>query len=644
MWNIILSPTVLYITGISFITILFIVVCLSVYYYSRAKDIAPFLASLEDLQRKIAEAQTTLEETKREFRDKQNEIAKAEKLIADGKIAEQWLTDNRSQIEVLQIEIDRQKTKLQEATENYQKRQEELNSLTQQVSDKRIEIKTIIEKKNSLEIEVARLSDKFNSLEISISQKTERESELNEQITKLQSIKNSLESKAMTLRNEAQQLEKQLQDKRLELNNIGKELGTSKQVLAKVQGEALAAKTKIAEFEKTREMNEDRWKDLDRSFIQKAKAPGPSDLLENEWIDTFTKSLQQYGFVFNQRIIRAFHTGLKSADISPLVVLAGISGTGKSLLPELYAAALGMNFLPVAVQPRWDSPQDMFGFYNYMEGRYKATELSRLLWQFDKYNNGNANQLYQNQIPMNLVLLDEMNLARVEYYFSDLLSKLEIRHGLNPDDNENRRKAEIEIESNASAENKQTRRLFVGLNTLFIGTMNEDESTQTLSDKVVDRSNVIRFGRPKQLAITPEKEYFLETWGNQESITFRNWEQWCEPKLNSSNKIHLNEKLTEINEALAGVQRPFGHRVNQAIIKYIACYPGKFNDALADQVEMKILPKLNGLDSQINGFNKVMTAIEEIVFDLEDQQLYEAFEESKKNASDSFFKWRGVMR
>ena len=269
-----------------------------------------------------------------------------------------------------------------------------------------------------------------------------------------------------------------------------------------------------------------------------------------------------------------------------------------------------MHFLPVAVQPRWDSPQDMFGFYNYMEGRYKATELSRLLWQFDRYNNEKAKQLYQDQIPMSLVLLDEMNLARVEYYFSDLLSKLEIRHGINPEDNNSRRNAEIEIECNASADNKQTRRLFVALNTLFIGTMNEDESTQTLSDKVIDRSNVIRFGRPKQLAVKPSKEGFLETWARNQSITFQEWKQWCQPQLDRTRRNDLDNTLAEINEALAGVQRPFGHRVNQAIEKYVACYPGNYNIALADQIEMKILPKLNGLDSQASGFDAVMWVIE----------------------------------
>ncbi len=218
-----------------------------------------------------------------------------------------------------------------------------------------------------------------------------------------------------------------------------------------------------------------------------------------------------------------------------------------------------MNFLPVAVQPRWDSPQDLFGFYNYMEGRYKATELSRLLWQFDSYNNNPTAKGFDEgnkQLPMNLILLDEMNLARVEYYFSDLLSKLEIRHGLNPADPESRKKAGWTCESNASANNEQTRELFVSLNNLFIGTMNEDE-TGALSEKVIDRANVIRFGRPQQLAAMPNKEAFLTACNGN----FKNIFCWLEimvwRRISHEDVQKLNNIMQELNDAMAKNRTPF---------------------------------------------------------------------------------------
>ena len=248
-----------------------------------------------------------------------------------------------------------------------------------------------------------------------------------------------------------------------------------------------------------------KWQDLNRPVfninVQRSTWQNQSEAV---WLESFKEGLKKHGIRFHERMINAFHTGLKVADYSPLVVLAGISGTGKSLLPRLYARAIGMNFLQIAVQPRWDNPQDMFGFYNYMEGRYKATELSRMLWEFDIYNNPDAEKKYRSALPMNLVLLDEMNLAKVEYYFSDMLSKLEVRRGLDPENSESRRNAEIEIESGSPQKAAEAKRLFVGRNTLFVGTMNEDESTQSLSDKVIDRSNVLRFGKPNDLKTQPD--------------------------------------------------------------------------------------------------------------------------------------------
>ena len=69
-----------------------------------------------------------------------------------------------------------------------------------------------------------------------------------------------------------------------------------------------------------------------------------------------------------------------------MTVLAGVSGTGKSLLPRRYAEAMGLRFLQISVEPRWDSPQDLLGFYNYIEKRYRATDLARALVHMDPYN------------------------------------------------------------------------------------------------------------------------------------------------------------------------------------------------------------------------------------------------------------------
>lgn len=94
------------------------------------------------------------------------------------------------------------------------------------------------------------------------------------------------------------------------------------------------------------------------------------DLQEAEALQQVEVHLRSVGLEYHPRTVSAFHTALKVIDNTQMTVLAGISGTGKSQLPRRYAEAMGLGFLPVPVQPRWDSPQDLMGFYNYIEGRY----------------------------------------------------------------------------------------------------------------------------------------------------------------------------------------------------------------------------------------------------------------------------------
>src|SRR5271157_4198844 len=122
---------------------------------------------------------------------------------------------------------------------------------------------------------------------------------------------------------------------------------------------------------------------------------------------------------------------------------------------------------------------------------------------------------------MSLVLLDEMNLARVEYYFSEFLSRLEVRpryeNGL---DDSRRRDALIPIDIRGLQE---TISLFPSHNVLFAGTMNDDESTQALSDKVLDRGNIMQFAAPRNFA--------NQMIGNvverpHEAQSFASWRNW----------------------------------------------------------------------------------------------------------------------
>jgi len=361
--------------------------------------------------------------------------------------------------------------------------------------------------------------------------------------------------------------------------------------------------------------------------------------------------LNKSGLEFSRRTINAFHTSLKTAVISPLTVLAGISGTGKSQLPRRYADAMGIHFLKIPVQPRWDGPQDLFGFYNYIEKRYKATDLARALVHLDTYNWPKEAEPFEDR--MLLVLLDEMNLARVEYYFSEFLSRLEGRPtDENASDERERSPAEISIDVMRKG---QPLRVYAGQNILFAGTMNEDESTLALSDKVMDRANILRFPRPAELREElPDAEPEARATGY---LPISRWTQsWMREaeSLDASTRNRATRVIGEINGVMDELGRPFGHRMSQAMLHYVANYPGNRNQtnnteqvdhALADQLEQRIMPKLRGVD--VGADRVALQKLSEIAGDqLNDQQLSEAIDDAVRRAERSIgiFNWRGFQR
>ena len=314
-------------------------------------------------------------------------------------------------------------------------------------------------------------------------------------------------------------------------------------------------------------------------------------------LDRVRQYLEALHLRFADPMVKRFHTCLKTSRISPLTVLAGISGTGKSQLPQRYAEAMGMPFLKIAVQPRWDGPQDVLGFYNYLEKRYKATDLARALVRMDAHSDLIETSDKTDDRVL-LVLLDEMNLARVEFYFSEFLSRLEGRPGPDVDDAGRLRHGRIEIDISLQDESLPT--IYPGHNVLFTGTMNEDESTQALSDKVLDRANVIRFQRPDHLEVETRDEGES---GTKQFLPFETWLSWYRTPeaLDQPKSEMIATFVADLNDQLATLGRPFGHRVNQAIFSYVANHPDYMDDAgvrraLADMLEMRVLPRLRGIE------------------------------------------------
>lgn len=354
---------------------------------------------------------------------------------------------------------------------------------------------------------------------------------------------------------------------------------------------------------------EKRIKNIKRPYIQEF-VPRRQEAIINEldWLEAIRSSIDDYGLHFSYRILCAFHTALKIAEWSPLTVLAGVSGTGKSELPKLYSRFGGINFINVPVQPNWDSQESMLGYFNSISNSYEAQPMLNFLVQSrEKLVNGSDNpeDNYNGLADtVSLVLLDEMNLAHVELYFADFLSKLEQRRGA-----KNSELPHIDINLGSDID---PYKLSLGRNLLFAGTMNQDETTKSLSDKVIDRGTSIYFPRPnslhrrEKLKVLPEQANLLK---------MSNWWKWINKQSDLSVETikPYKQLIEDINKYLGADGKALGHRVWQSIEYYMVNHPlvmgldadqhpDEYKDALKfafeDQLVQKVMPKLRGIETR----------------------------------------------
>lgn len=175
----------------------------------------------------------------------------------------------------------------------------------------------------------------------------------------------------------------------------------------------------------------------------------------------------QMGLYYTPEIVRRFVAGMAA---SKLLILEGISGTGKTSLPYSFSRYMDNPATIISVQPSFRDRSELLGYFNEFSKKFNETEFLRALYE--------ANY---NQTPT-LIVLDEMNLARIEYYFAEMLSVLEMPS-----------KDEWILDLVPTAwkgdpYKMDNGKIYVADSTWFIGTANNDDSTFTITDKVYDRA------------------------------------------------------------------------------------------------------------------------------------------------------------
>ena len=291
---------------------------------------------------------------------------------------------------------------------------------------------------------------------------------------------------------------------------------------------------------------------------------------------------------YTPELIRTF---IASFAASRLIILQGISGTGKTSLAYAFGNFLGNESIIAPVQPSWRDRTELFGYFNEFTKRFNETELLSKMYEAS-YND----DIY-------ITVLDEMNIARVEYYFAEMLSIMEMPE-----------KKEWIVNLVATPWKNDPKKIVNGNFTLpnnmwFIGTINNDDSTFMVTDKVYDRAIPIdidekcgKFDAPETGTICINDTYFENLFTD------------AQKKYPISAEVE--KKLDDLDQYIIEHFRiSFGNRIMKQMEDFIPVYVacgGKDIDAVDYFIASKILRKFeqlnisfikNELDDFINYLN-----------------------------------------
>ena len=286
----------------------------------------------------------------------------------------------------------------------------------------------------------------------------------------------------------------------------------------------------------------------------------------NDFKDYIASKLKLY---YTAEDIRLFVTSLATSKI---MILQGMSGTGKTSIAVAFGKYINNLSTVVPVQPMWKEKSDLLGYYNEFTGKFNETTILKKL-----YEAGYSDKLF-------IIVLDEMNIARVEYYFSEFLSLLELPP------NSERMLAIASGGDIGDPEKMSHGRILLPDNVWFLGTANNDDSTFAISDKVYDRAMVMNLNYRADKYTVDRKV---------ESAHF-SVEKFKELVTNARNKYPLTDeakaKLKVLDEYLVSTFHiTFGNRIMMQIRNYVPVLVdcgGTELEALDDIIYKKILRKL----------------------------------------------------
>ena len=324
-------------------------------------------------------------------------------------------------------------------------------------------------------------------------------------------------------------------------------------------------------------------------------AGGEKEMTVKEKVAIIKQYIEAKGFNYEGSLIENFYLSLRA---KPFVILAGTSGTGKTRLVRLFAEAIKAEYKLVSVRPDWSDSSDLFGHVD-LNQRF----VPGAIIDFVKRAELDPTKPY-------LLCLDEMNLARVEYYMSDILSAIETRryrgNAIVSDP--------VVSTTSYGVDNdalKKYGEVILPGNLYIVGTVNMDETTFPFSKKVLDRANTIEFSyvnlelMPIEFFVDPQPISATNDFLVSRYITMKD-------AYIDEDKEYIDDictKLSLINKILEKANAHIGYRVRDEIVFYMLNNhkTGKTDDerlipdkvALDNQIMQKILPRIQGSSESI---------------------------------------------
>ena len=266
--------------------------------------------------------------------------------------------------------------------------------------------------------------------------------------------------------------------------------------------------------------------------------------------------------------IRRFIAGMA---VSKILILQGMSGTGKTSMAHAFGSFMDNTSTVIPVQPMWKERTDLLGYYNEFTKRFNETILLEKMYEANY-----SKDIY-------ITVLDEMNIARVEYYFAEFLSLLELPNA------EERYIEVVSDEWENDPSQLRDGRIKLPENMWFIGTANNDDSTFAISDKVYDRAMIMNLDKKSDRFAAPmtDKMYI-----SAEQFADLVEEAKSEYEVSRRNRSRLEQLDAFLIEHF---HITFGNRIMKQILTYIPVYISCGGDelmALDDIISKKVIRKL----------------------------------------------------